>query len=558
MIRKQRSPRGPGYVYAAITLALIVIVTVIALTTRQTPPPTIAEFAPQAIEQIKDAPTEQSSEFGSGEGGSGLQGFSPPPQASPPPRQVVDLPRVRRCVGDPPRQIEDPQSPPCVPYYAGDNGGSTSHGVTRDSINIFIPTEGSRKADTYDPLMKFLNKRFEFYGRKLVFIYDQDGIGTAQPESQKASATKAKTEAKAFASSFYRASQGLHYHEELSRLGVINATGVLSPFPREYLRNFQPYMWQYYMESDQILANLGEWACRRLVGRKAEFGGDAVKGSTRVFGVIVQTYYDRDPTNSEELVREMSRCGYSIPKERDVRNGVRNDQGGETTQTAAIDPVTSTNVILQMKGNDVTTIFCPCNLFTVGALAKAATNQNYFPEWVFTSYGPMDINVAPTLGNTPPEQMAHAMAVSFQPKQVPLAQQPFWWAIKEGDPGVSMSSDSASVLNRAEIYWPILILASGIQMAGPELTPETFASGLQRTRFPNPEHPNMAGKVGFNGGRFAMTLDAAELWWSNGARSPYQGDSGAYCYVAGGKRYSKGTWLSGESSLFKPPCDTGA
>src|SRR2546427_174274 len=47
-------PRTPGLVYTALAVALVVIVAIVALTARQTPPPTIAEFAPQAQQQIQD------------------------------------------------------------------------------------------------------------------------------------------------------------------------------------------------------------------------------------------------------------------------------------------------------------------------------------------------------------------------------------------------------------------------------------------------------------------------------------------------------------------------
>src|SRR5439155_17384244 len=80
--------------------------------------------------------------------------------ATPAPVQVA---RVRRCVGDPPRQIEDPQSPPCVPYWQGDNGGATSKGVTADEIRIAVP----KMTDTDAQFAAFFNSRFEFYGRKL-------------------------------------------------------------------------------------------------------------------------------------------------------------------------------------------------------------------------------------------------------------------------------------------------------------------------------------------------------------------------------------------------------
>ena len=112
--------------YSSLSAALMAIIAVVAITAAQTPPPAIAELAPQAVQQIKDAPQQQSSELGSADGGSGIgDGVTtttattvvsavpgaPPTTAA----AAVERARVRRCVGDPPRQTEDPQSPPCVP-----------------------------------------------------------------------------------------------------------------------------------------------------------------------------------------------------------------------------------------------------------------------------------------------------------------------------------------------------------------------------------------------------------------------------------------------------------
>src|SRR5689334_12914902 len=52
-------PRGPGAIYAALALGVILLLAILAVTPRQPPPPTIVEFAPQAVEQITDIQTDQ-------------------------------------------------------------------------------------------------------------------------------------------------------------------------------------------------------------------------------------------------------------------------------------------------------------------------------------------------------------------------------------------------------------------------------------------------------------------------------------------------------------------
>src|SRR5688572_17628614 len=167
-------PRTPGYAYTILAVTLVVLLATVALTARQPPPPTIAEFAPQAVENITDAPDDQSSSSGraGGAGGAGGETPTPPPVDAP----VIEQARVRKCVGDPPRQIEDPQSPPCVPYWAGNNGGVTAPGVTRDLIRVAM-----RQSDfeTADAIARFFNQRFEFYGRK-IWLYRYTPQGNEQ------------------------------------------------------------------------------------------------------------------------------------------------------------------------------------------------------------------------------------------------------------------------------------------------------------------------------------------------------------------------------------------
>jgi hypothetical protein len=99
----------------------------------------------------------------------------------------------------------------------------------------------------------------------------------------------------------------------------------------------------------------------------------------------------------------------------------------------------------------------------------------------------------------------------------------------------------------------LLLLASGIQMAGPHLTPATFQHALQTTTFPNSYSPLVEGAVGFEGGSFAMTVDAEAMWWSQSAVGPYAGQgAGTWCYAGGRHRISE--WRAGPSPLYKGSC----
>src|SRR5688572_6723218 len=100
-------PRMPGPLYAGVFLVLAALLAVLAVTSRQTPPPTIAEFAPQAASRITDS-VEGVVGGANGSGQTSASDGSALGQDAAQP--AIDVARVRQCVGDPPRQIEDPQS----------------------------------------------------------------------------------------------------------------------------------------------------------------------------------------------------------------------------------------------------------------------------------------------------------------------------------------------------------------------------------------------------------------------------------------------------------------
>src|SRR5438067_1531664 len=128
--------RAAGRYTPLLTLALVLFLALAvlpsALNLPQTNPSTTLEYAPVPAADHNNAPPggnlsslglASSGTVGIGEGGvaagagGGVTGVGKNPSA-------------KRCVGKPPRQSEDPLSPPCVAYFQGNNFGSTYQGVT--------------------------------------------------------------------------------------------------------------------------------------------------------------------------------------------------------------------------------------------------------------------------------------------------------------------------------------------------------------------------------------------------------------------------------------------
>lgn len=546
-------PRSPGFVYAALSLVMLLVVTILALTSRQDAPPSIAELAPQAQEQIKEAPDEQSSAFGSGEGGEGGEGggtttttTAPPPDPGAPPTTpppVIDEPRVRRCVGNPPRQTEDPQSPPCVAYWAGDNGGSTYKGVTGNEIRIAVPRYDQMPAKI---LEAYFNRRFEFYGRKLVLIDTSGERGETESEKQLSAAVSADVEHKVFAS--LDADDGFYYYRELARRKVVSVVGQ-PLFSEPELARMHPFVWQYPMTADEMLRTTGDWACSRLAGRNATFAGangaNQMSSETRKIGAVLYVEFPEDKAIAlDPFERELSRCGATVVERAQGDDFFSADQAQEA--------------VLRMQQAGITTIFCFCHTIQAGLLYKAASRQLYQPEWILATYLMTDNNGSLQTFSAQPDQLENTFGLTFAPRQLRIEDTPVRQAIKEQDPSAGADYTSLDLFFLLYRYRALLLLASGIQMAGPNLNPDTFAAGLRKARFPNPDTFHKAGSVGFEDGDHSMTDDAAEWWWSNTARSPYRdGAAGTICYVDGGNRRRRGGFTTPDR-LFAPPCDSGA
>ena len=579
----RRPGRTPGSANLGVAVVVLAVLLPLLLNAATAAPPTAAEFSPNASQVIKKAPPGQAAAVnGTGEGKAPGKGTGPGkgpgggggPTPGPTPTFVPEGDR-KACVGPPPlRQIEDPQSPPCIPYWKGDNGGATSKGVTRDSIYIAIPTpKGFQKE--YLALQNFFNKRFQFYGRKLVFQFckptagdDSNGSGGQDGQVQDAATAAAGcgNNIPPFAANYYQFDNGRYFNHEMACRYKTVMVASYTPFDTSYMKTCQPYLFQYTMASELMFDQMGEWACARLAGRPARFGagstntGADLRSTTRKFGIFLAPFYHDDPVARQSALRgitsRLKACGAEVTPDRIIINPV-----SETNAGQSLDPVSASNAIAQMRNADVTSIFCFCGVFPFGALTRAAASNSYSPEWLGSTYGILDDYNGLLLSAAPTAQLQHLFGVSFLPRHVKPLLEPYNAGIQEGDPSVAPRTSNGDFTNFTQLYRPLLIIASGIQMAGPNLTPQTFQQGLLKTTFPNPVTPLNAGDVGIEPEGFSFTRDGTEWWYSSSARGPYSDDDsagkGAICYLDAGRRYRPGTWVKQERTSFGT-CDSGA
>jgi hypothetical protein len=543
---------------AAVAATLVAVLAGVALVVKPPAPPGIAEFAPQATKPITKAPSGQGSGAGAGSGACAVgQSCAPSPLPSPTaPGQAgsssgrIGVPSALQCFSWPDgsvTQTEDPQSPPCVASWDGGgrgNGGATSQGVTASEIVIaadeYWSAGGKRTAET---LARYINNRFMLYGRRIRVIFPHYGGDTAGSTAElDRAAAAAYAAAHPFgAAGFFEAQHTSGFVDQLTRHHVVTAMETAGDVSTPFLLARSPYAWTYGQAIDQIEDNLAEMICRSLPANgQATYGGTTL-GMRRKFAILVAEHQPE----LRRLKNGLAACGadgtvFTVPTDRDI------------TQTNKLPQ--QTQLMLQLKSDGYTSLI----YFGLGGFApmRAADNASYQPEWIASGFGELGNYPDIAWESMPPSQTRHLIGLGTANKPLrPI-----------DDPGLSICQNQACDSRPSVVlgyYRPLLLLAAGIQAAGPRLTPESFAAGLRALAFPNPSLNGSelygVGRVGFSDRSRSMMRDFGAFAWnqlaaSRSARGSGAGQSGASCLLLQGRRWALGTWPRNLDFTKTTPC----
>jgi hypothetical protein len=448
-------------------------------------------------------------------------------------------------------QTFDPQSPPCIASWDDrrGNGGATAAGVSGTEIRVALPRAGSNSTwPALRPLVDFVNTHFQLYGRRITVVpfpsqqADQQAIGNPDdPQAQRADAA-AVTQLKVFASLDFLdplpSGAALPvFVDTLTKHKIITiAGGDNSPYLSvKALEKNAPYGWSYQPTLDRVMTNVGAMTCRQLVGKPAVHAPDPeLRNKPRKFALLLPTdaYLGGPPPGLPDLLTQLDGCGVHDPKV--VRWDA--DEYAPTELAAsfrqlALDGVTSV-IYLNVGGSG-----------TPGSPLVQATNANFRPEWVLLGWNQY---MTAYLLNDSTLQTSGAFGVGVWNKE-PQAPLEMW---NRAYANTGSAPLSPGVYNARGFYHELLLLAAGIQMAGPHLTPESFAEGLRSTTFPNPGAggaPSYQGTVGFADAPI-MVKDLNAFWLDTRtsgaevANSSYGNTYRAFCYAAVGLRWAEGTW----------------
>jgi hypothetical protein len=93
-------------------------------------------------------------------------------------------------------------------------------------------------------------------------------------------------------------------------------------------------------------------------------------------------------------------------------------------------------------------------------------------------------------------------------------------------------------ITRDQYYYSFLMLFIGLQMAGPNLTPETFAAGM----YTYPARTGSFGRWSFSPTDHTCSDDAREIYYDRNAVSAFNNKPGRWVTLNGGRRFRGASW----------------
>ncbi len=443
-------------------------------------------------------------------------------------------------VGCPDRNLQTPgfdYSPPCI-AFAGSNGGATSKGVTADTIKVTwrLPADNGSAAAvqsaagdgiditdskedivrTIQGLTEYFNTHFQFYGRKIAMdVFDGRGVGA--DEIQGAGQDGANADAVTVADqkgAFLDASAGTApYTDALARRNVVSV-GV-NYLSEEWYTERHPYVWTG-VSCTQTVKMLAEYANKRLFGGTADHAGDGLRGKPRKIGVVApeNSYYqDCVKTLAADLAKEHNSLAVSLSYALDI-NTISQD---------------SSAIIARLSADNITSVLMVTDPVSPLFFSSKATQQRYNPEWVLTGTAATDADVVAQQYDQDQWQHCFGLRTLFagEAREATDAYAAFKAARPDQEPaGLALYG----------IYQRLLQMATGLQLAGPKLTPTTFGAGMQSFSGGTGFYGSMRGREGLH----TLQTDAEEVYYDRNATSSFNNARGAY--VATTPHYELGQW----------------
>lgn len=562
-------PSRPGQFrqYSPMTIPLVVVVLLAvallpsALNIPQANPSTVPEYAP--VPPGEESENSQSGNFaGLGQtSGSSLTRAGDADFLSAPLAAAVQKRSGKRCVGDPPRQTEDPLSPPCVAVFEGDNRGGTYQGVTRDEVQVIIyvtaggnyTDAGSRGGitrprgvyfDLAQPAadnepyhveasriwQQYFNERYQTYDRFVHFwVYYSRG-DTA--EDRRADAADNWEKLKPFATvvaDFVVGGNVFPYIEQMARRGVLNF-GSQEERSQALFQRYPKLIWGYLPSIEQHVRQFATYVCKKVVPYPVSFGNPQDVGKARRLGLL-STTDARQPAMQQFAAlakKEIEACGGNFVAEAFFPSA------GFVANPAATYGADNMAKFVQ---NEVTTVIWAQGFEQNNT--TAAGKIGYTPEWIVAGDGQLDGLVPAKYQDQ--NVWNHAWVVSNATLVGPWDQEDCYGAIRETGSNIPRSDTAIPCRH----YRDFRQMFTGIQVAGRILTPSSVDRGFHTI----PAVPSEDAEVPacfYETNDYTCVKDAVGMYWDSTARSTFSSSTGCYRVPERGTRYLPGGWPSGD------------
>jgi ABC-type branched-subunit amino acid transport system substrate-binding protein len=372
------------------------------------------------------------------------------------------------------------------------------------------------------------NRYFETYGRTVVVENFMGSGASDDVEAAKADAI-AIAEKEPFAVIGGPAQALPTFSSELAARGIVCGPNCSGAAPEDVIEEYAPYLWLAGPTPDQTAALAAELVANLAGPGPAAMAGDPdMQAEDRVYGIVHYDTEDGEHRPVFEALRDaLAAEGIELATDVEFQLDIARMQENARTY------------VTKLKEAGVTTVIFYGDPLTPASLTKEATAQGYHPEWILGPNVLADTTIFARSNDG--EQWKNGFGMALAPARADNdsmdAFRVYRWAYGEDAP-----NNTVRILEP-----PVRTVFSGIHMAGPELTPETFRDGL--LRLPpsggGPTVPQVSrGEHGvwpeFDWGGID---DVGILWWDPTATGPDEvgaEGTGMYRYANGGERYTIG------------------
>ena len=370
--------------------------------------------------------------------------------------------------------------PPCVEPFTGDNGGATHQGVTADEVKIvqYQSRPGARPAGRVDRRGRRRRRRPRDGAARRRRTTSASTTRSSRPTAARSWSRTSSAPAPATTVEAARADAiaiaekepfavigGPAQASPCSRpswppRGVVCGPSAPRRCPRRSSSEYYPYIW-HGPTPDQAAALAAEMIGKLAGPGKAELAGDdATQAEDRVYALV---HYDTPDGDHEAVFEALA--------EALADNGIELATDVEFSSTWPR-PGERPHDHRQAQGGGGHHRHLLRRPVDAGPLTEEATAQDYHPEWILGPSVLADTTffARQTDLRAVDERLRHVAVGARGERSTNDAFRIYEWAYGE----------AAAQQHRSVLEPPLRTMFTGIHLAGPELTPETFRDGLFR------------------------------------------------------------------------------